>query len=86
MKKKKKVPPSLGLYQPISIPLDFCSIVFSTIETMSSSVSSFSSFGGRIPFARNMSFHSVSAFGSLKKRFNPLLHRLFLDHDVIFYF
>jgi len=40
----------------------FCCIVCSSMATTSSSVTS--SFGGRIPFFRKISFHSVSAFGS----------------------
>jgi len=45
-------------------PPDFCAIVFSTMLTKSSSVTSTVSRGGIIPFARNTSFHCVSALGS----------------------
>ena len=30
--------------------------------------------------------HKLSADDTNMQRFNPLLHRLFLDHDIIFYF
>lgn len=45
------------------VPIDCC------LRICSSSSSSFgSSLGGRMPFLLRMSFHSVSAFGSLMKR------------------